>query len=497
MDKVIQSGKWKWAQWRWIGIRIAAAVASGFALRFAAGLKPEWWHVWLAPVPMLVMAIRLRRRDVRWMIPLAAVIGTSVNFHYYRLVMPLVPAMLAVAGQALLWTFLVMAGTRLVKRYQQWWTVFVYPVFWAAVDMLMAALLPDGNWGSLAYSQGDRRVFFEALSLFGTPGLVFLVSLVPAAVAIMIGCHRKVRRAWIAYAITAALLAAAILYGWQRLAHPLAGTEMNFGLVSIDDPIGVQATAGYAEPILNEYVRRIGEVAGQGAHVVVLPEKVEVVAPDREAGELARWSAAAKANHVWLEVGIGIDNGVSPTNWSWLFAPDGTLRARYEKHFMAPPERRENYVSGRYYSVVDIDGLPFGLAVCKDMHFASLGREYGRRNAAVMLVPAWDFDYLDGWLEARTTVARGVENGYGIVRASREGLLTVSGPYGRVRSEMPSGPMPGRSMVVAIPVRAQVPTLYSRIGDLFGWLSVAVGAVFLGMGRRKVAGRERAGAWSD
>jgi apolipoprotein N-acyltransferase len=462
-----------------------AAVASGFALRFAVELKPEWWHVWLAPVPLLVMAIRLRRRDARWMVPLAAAIGASVNFGYYRLVMPLLPAVLAVAGQAVLWMFLAMAGTRLVKRYRAWWTVFAYPVLWAAADTLMAALLPDGNWGSLAYSQGDRRVFFEALSLFGTPGLVFLISLVPATLAVMIACHRKVRGAWIAYAITAALLGAAVLYGWQRLRIPVTGTEMKFGLVSIDDPIGPKASAAYAEPILNEYVRRIGEVAGEGAHVVVLPEKVEVVRPERESGEVARWSGAAKANRVWLEVGVGIDDGASPTNWAWLFSPDGTLKARYQKHYMAPPERRENYASGHEYSVVDVDGAAFGLAVCKDMHFASLGREYGRRGAAVMLIPAWDFDYLDGWLEARTTVARGIENGYAVVRASREGLLTVSGPYGRVRAEMPSGVMPGRSMVVGMPVMVQAWTLYTRIGNLFGWICVAVGVVFLGMGRRR------------
>ena len=132
---------------------------------------------------------------------------------------------------------------------------------------------------------------------------------------------------------------------------------------------------------------------------------------------------------------VGIYGDKNPTNWAWLFTPEGALTASYQKHHMAPPERHERYSSGTDYSVVTIDGETYGLAICKDMHFAAFGRAYGERHAAVMLVPAWDFDYLDGWMASRTTTMRGVENGYTIIRASREGLLTVSDAYGRILAE--------------------------------------------------------------
>jgi apolipoprotein N-acyltransferase len=117
------------------------------------------------------------------------------------------------------------------------------------------------------------------------------------------------------------------------------------------------------------------------------------------------------------------------------------------------------------------------------MHIAALGRAYGQRHAAVMLVPAWDFDYLDGWMEARTTLVRGIENGYDIVRASREGLLTASDAYGRILAEVPSSAMPGRSLLVKVVIAAPTPTLYTRIGNVFGWLCVAAPAVFLSLNR--------------
>ncbi len=347
----------------------------------------------------------------------------------------------------------------------------------------MAALLPDGNWGSLAYSQGDRLAIVQVASLFGTAGVLFLVTLVPSALALAMAYGRKLRRGWIAYGITAGLLMAAMAYGEWRLHEPVSGVQTTFGIVSIDDPIGVRASAEYAEKILTEYDRRVAEVAGQGAQIVVLPEKIGVFTPAKAEGEKQRLSEAARQNRVWLEAGVGIDDGSQPTNWEWLFGPDGGLAASYEKHHMAPPERREHYAVGADYTVHAIGEREYGLAICKDMHFADLGREYGKRRADAMLVPAWDFAYLDGWLEARTTVFRGIENGYTIVRASREGLLTVSDPYGRVLAETTSSEMPGRTLVVTAAVAEQVATLYTRTGNVLGWLSVAAGVGLILLGR--------------
>ena len=463
---------------RFILFEIALAVTAGVLLRFVVDLRPLWWLVWLAPAPLLLIAIQFRPRDARWMVPLAALIGTSCNFHYFRLVMPLPFVILAIASQALLWHFLIFASRRIIVRYRAWWTVFAYPVFWVAADTLMAALLPDGNWGSLAYSQADRLPILQIAALFGTAGLLFLITLVPSVLAVAIAYGRSLRHGWIAYTLTAVLLASTLIFGYARLQQPVTGAETTFGIVSIDDPVGVKASASYAGNILEGYDNRVREVAAQGAQVVVLPEKIAVLSPSKTVEWQQHLSALAAQNHVWLEVGVGIDDGKNPTNWAWLFSPDGLLAASYEKHHMAPPERREHYLSGTDYTVITIAGQTYGLAICKDMHFAALGRAYGQRHAAVMLVPAWDFAYLDGWMEARTTVLRGVENGYTIVRASREGLLTASDPYGRILAEAPSSAMPGRALLARVTVANPLPTLSTRIGNVFGWLCV-VAAVLL------------------
>ncbi len=211
-------------------LQIALALATGVLLRFVVDLHPVWWLVWLASAPLLLIAIQFRPRDARWMVALAAVIGTSCNFHYYRLVMPLLFALLSVVLQALLWMFLIFAARRVVVRYRAWWTVFAYPVFCVAADTLMAALLPDGNWGSLAYSQADRLPIVQIASLFGTAGLLFLIALVPSVLAVTIAYGRRLRHGWIAYTLTAILLAASLIFGYARLQKPVTALRPHSAL---------------------------------------------------------------------------------------------------------------------------------------------------------------------------------------------------------------------------------------------------------------------------
>ncbi|MDR3753835.1 MAG: hypothetical protein P4K78_08295, partial [Terracidiphilus sp.] len=129
--------------------KLSLAIATGVLLRFVLDLHPVWWLVWIVPALPLLIAIRFKPREARWMVAPAVVIGASCNFHYYRLVMPLFAVILVIGLQSWLWIFLIFATRRVIVRYQSWWTVLVYPVLWVAVDSLCAALLPDGNWGSL------------------------------------------------------------------------------------------------------------------------------------------------------------------------------------------------------------------------------------------------------------------------------------------------------------------------------------------------------------
>jgi apolipoprotein N-acyltransferase len=104
-----------------------------------------------------------------------------------------------------------------------------------------------------------------------------------------------------------------------------------------------------------------------------------------------------------------------------------------------------------------------------------------------MLVPAWDFDD-DGWLHARMAVMRGVESGFAVARAAKQGLLTLSDDRGRILSEAHSSEHPFVSVVGPLPV-GRGPTFYARTGDWFAWLDLVAlaGMVRSLLARRSVS----------
>lgn len=466
-------------------VNAALALAGGFAMRLAFGLEPVWWLAWIAPAPLLVAALRSGTAAAGLLTLLAGLIATTGSFAYFSLLMPVPAAVLVTVLLALAWVLVILLARRVMLRTASPWSVLAYPLLWCAVDTLLAALHPDGNWSSLAYSQADFAPAVQIVSVTGMAGLVFAVSLVPSAIAF------AATRGWPAMGTvlgcTLALTAILFAFGYTRIPATAPAGKERIGLAAIDDFIGPRVPAAHAGRIWSQYERHVDTLAAQGARIVVLPEKIAVVPPD-EAARLSAWlSALAARNRVWLAVGIGTDEAGRKRNLAWLFAPDGKLDASYAKHHMAPPERE--FLPGAEYDVRSIGGTPYGLAICKDMHFAGMGRAYGQRQARAMLVPAWDFK-LDGHYAARLSALRGVESGFSMVRVARDGLLTVTDAYGRVIAETGSAALPGTILLADVPVE-RVDTLYARTGDWFGWLCTGAAAWLLLPRRRLLyAGKE-------
>jgi apolipoprotein N-acyltransferase len=118
------------------------------------------------------------------------------------------------------------------------------------------------------------------------------------------------------------------------------------------------------------------------------------------------------------------------------------------------------------------------VAICKDLDFAPMIREYGRRGTSLMFVPAWDFK-LDGRMHARMAVMRGIENGFALARAAATGRLTVSDAFGRIVAEAITSEQGPVTLIAEVGLISRR-TIYSRIGDAFAWLMVAGAAGLLG-----------------
>jgi len=151
------------------------------------------------------------------------------------------------------------------------------------------------------------------------------------------------------------------------------------------------------------------------------------------------------------------------------------MEANYDKHHLLPGVEPEK--PGDKRVLLDQPSGRWGLQICKDMDFPELSREYALQGANLLLVPAWDFN-LDRWLHARMAVLRAVENGFALARSARNGLLTLSDNRGRIIAE--TATVPGRFVSITGKVNvAHEQTFYTRTGDWFAWLCVAMFVILL------------------
>ncbi len=455
--------------------RLVAALVSGALLYFTVGLNPVWPVAWIAPIPLLLAAFRARWGETVILTAVASLIGLTSLAPYYVAVVGW-PGVILVLLQMLQWIFFVSFTRAVVRRSRGWWTLFAYPVSCAALDTLISTFSPHGTWGSLAYTQMDALPVIQIASVAGAAGVVFVVSLFASTVALALDRAPLRRSSLLAYAFPLLLILAAVGLGSLRLTRNReAVATLPIGMAAIDDFVGPKIPREKAEAVWRAYDERIARLAQGGARIVVLPEKIDTQEP---AGTERRAALAgsARRHSIYLVAGVGLTSDGQWKNRAWFFGPNGDLLAEYDKQHLVPGW--ESAMTPGHEEVVRIiDGRRVGLAICKDMHFASLGRSYGKEEVMAMLEPAWDFER-DAWMAARVAALRGVENGYAVVHSARGGVLSASDRYGRFVAETRSSDLPGAAIIAQVPVEARPATLYTRFGDWFGWLCVAGAALF-------------------
>jgi len=214
---------------------------------------------------------------------------------------------------------------------------------------------------------------------------------------------------------------------------------------------------------------------------VVLPEKLGVADPALTARFDAPLEEAARSGGAVIAAGLerwAADAKHNEVRW---YAPGAPAEALYDKQHMLPPFESHLLV-GRRLAVREWAGARVGLAICKDMDFAEPALGYAREGVGLLVAPAWDFDE-DGWLHSRMAVLRGVEAGYSVARAARNGRLTVSDSRGRVLAEARDG-----ALLAEAPAGA-AHTLYAACPWLFpllnGLLLIALACAAALTGRRR------------
>jgi apolipoprotein N-acyltransferase len=372
-------------------------------------------------------------------------------------------------SETVAFTLGVLLHRALLRRGAYGWAVVAFPAVRVAFECLLAISGSDGTEGSLAYTQVEFLPVLQLASVTGPWGITFLILLLPAALAATWQLRGARGRALRIAGAAVAAVAVVLAFGVVRMVGGESGPPVRVGLVASDPPTSPHvADEGPATAkLLDAYARSAETLAAQGAQLIVLPEKIGVVVdpgPDSD----ARFQPLADRTRAVIVVGLVHVVGPVTYNEARVYTPGAPVQV-YTKHHLLP--LFEPYEPGTALSLRSQPLGTWGVQICKDMDFTALSRDYGRAGAALMLVPAWDFG-VDGFLHARMAVMRGVESGFGIVRAAKRGYLTVSDNKGRILAETPSGAAPFSALLTGVPA-VHADTVYLRFGDWFAWLALA------------------------
>jgi apolipoprotein N-acyltransferase len=457
------------------GAALPAGAATAVMVWFGTGLRPWWPLLWFAPLPVLLMALRSSARRTALLAALAWLAGSLNLWLYFHEVlhMParawapvfLVPALVFAAAVLLF---------RALMRRGAWWSALLaFPAAWVSFEYLVSLISPHGTAGGLAYTQLNLLPLLQLASLAGPWGMSFVLLFFPAMVAASLHLRNVApEKALRVLTLGLGAIVLVLAYGAIRFSLPSPGPEVKVGLIASDAPgnVAVADESASSERLFGDYAAAAEGFADRGAQVIVLPEKLGVVTDSSSSAVDAIFQSLADKTKAQIVVGVVRVSPPAKYNEARIYAP-GAPPLTYHKRHLLPPFESALKPGDTLTLLPEASGT-WGVAICKDMDFTPLAREYGRAGAGLMLVPGWDFG-VDRRAHGHMAVMRGVESGFSVARAAKEGYLTVSDDRGRILAETRSDSAGPFAMLVADVTAGHRGTLYLRLGDWFAWLVLA------------------------
>jgi apolipoprotein N-acyltransferase len=450
---------------------VLVALSGGALLYLALGLNDMWFLTGFALVPILWLAYT---SVPLWQLIVAAVsvwlAGQIYAFQCYASVSPL----LILSGLLPLTIAfpLALVFSRIARR-----RASAFPACWTAFEFLYGLVAPNGSYGSLAYSLMSAPLLIQSASLFGMYSITFLICLFANALAMALHPLLRSRRL---LALGLSICALAVVFGWVRLARPQLG-RVTVGAF-VDESAVLRAyrsdTLVSTVEVSTAYANAIRQAANQGVQFAVTSEGG--IETRREWRDVVLAPLLAVTQQTGVQIIAGVGEVRPPADLAFALQPNGDLRIYAKRHLV--PFVETEFTPGDSSGWLG-DGR--AMEICKDMDFPRTilaDAQYGIRLTGV---PAGDFGK-DGWLHARMAIMRGVENGFAIVRAANEGLLTASDAEGRVIAQKRSAASGMTVLIASLPL-GPGSTFYGRIGDAFAWCIVII---FLGIGVRCAWPRE-------
>ena len=379
---------------------------------------------------------------------------------------------------------------------------------WIATELGRQYVWDGFPWALLGYSQVTILPVAQLASVTGVYGLSGLLALTSAAVAFIVIDHRP--RRWVAAAAVLGLIAGCAMWGTARIADgSLAtdGEQIRTAVVQGNIAQHEKWDPVLRDAIIGRYISLTRDAIKAGATLIIWPESSLPVYFEEDPLRTAAIRRLAVEANVTLLIGSDQIERVRPFappeaddnryfNAAFLVKPDGTVGGVYRKMHLVPfgeyvPMQRLLFFVGPIVQAVssftpgaDPVLLPVGkhrisTAICYEVIYGNLIREFVRDGSELLTTitnDAWYGRSSAAYQHWDQAALRAIENGRYLARAANTGVSGFVDPYGRAIEK--SG-LFETTMLVGDLRFLHSRTIYSRIGDLVAWLSLAVIAAAL------------------
>lgn len=455
---------------------IIATIVSGLLWYYAIDISGDYgFLVWIAPLPILWTSLHISGKASFACAFLAYLIGRISWISFLSVLMPLVPIIIVTVLPPIVFGLYILLNRWIILKSQSTWALFAFPVIVTAFEFLIFNNQVDGTAGGLAYTQSNYLPLIQIASVTGIWGIVFIVSLFPTAIVLVWYFRESRGKRTFIIGIASAVLLGTVIFGFVRVNQKKPQTDVTVGITVVSENLysDLSNPQRAKMQIINQYDQQISSLAKQGAQYILIPEKIFHIQKDkRDSLLLVFQKIAAQANSTLIG-GIALRKDSTRQNLVYFIPPSGVVQ-EYQKRFHVKGFEGD-FEPGNKIGLLRDTPFSAGMAICKDMDFPQWLRNY--QDVDLLFVPAWDF-VKDGWLHSRMAVMRGVENGTTIVRAGRQGRLTVSDYRGKIVAEASCENGLTQSLLAEAPVY-HIDTIYSTCGDWFGWLSIFLTVVFV------------------
>ena len=376
-----------------------------------------------------------------------------------------------------------------------------FPLAYTTVEYIGFQFTPFGTWGSLAYTQFGNLPFMQIASITGIYGLTFLITWFASLVNWVWEENFDWTKTSRGVKIYASVMAAVLLFGGAYLVFlsprsneiKVAGVQSHIA-EAVLKPISKKLSEGdYSKAtwtsyfvktdiIVDDLFLKSEIVAKGGAKMVSWAENPVMIPKGDEPAFIERGKHLAKQEQIYLLLNYSISLSTDPSRapeekmWSTrvvIVGPTGEVLSTYRKTILVPGYEATLAVKGNDDAVV-ID-TPFGRIsslICFDNDFPSFVRkQVGKEGVDIFFDPSGDWKDIDPY-HTNMMAFRAIENGFSVVRVTGLGLSAAYDYQGRTLATMDYFKTKDKVFTVYVPEKG-VRTVYSQIGDLFSWLSIA------------------------